>query len=482
MTAEWGKITASELVRPVQGKLLLKGRHDPFTGLSTDSRKVKPGDLFWALEGERYDGHDFVGAAVKAGASGIVICEKVLPRLLDVPESEEKEAALTIITVRDTLKALGDLAHWWRRQYKTPVLSITGSAGKTTTKEMTANIFTQTVNVLKSPGNFNNLIGLPLTLLDLGPGTEIVILELGMNHPGEIARLAEICEPDAGLITNVGKAHLEGVGTIGDVAKAKAELIENMPATAIAILNGDDQLLIETAGPLRDKLMTFGLGVDNDVSAEDIEDRGVQGVHFRLRHRGESWPVSLCVPGLHNVMNALGAAAAALAFGVAPDHIRIGLEQFCGIRGRFTVDRLPVGVTIIDDTYNANPASLQAAMEAGKRIIPDTGRFVVALGDMLELGAAAPLEHRDAGRLVAESGAACLVVMGRYAPDLIRGALEADFPEKSISRVETHDQMVRAVVRQVGPGDVVLFKASRMMGLDKVVEGFKTSMEQEGGG
>jgi UDP-N-acetylmuramoyl-tripeptide--D-alanyl-D-alanine ligase len=245
------------------------------------------------------------------------------------------------------------------------------------------------------------------------------------------------------------------------------------------VLNGDDGLLMDTARRFRQDLFTFGLGSRNDVFAEDVHDKTTDSISFILRHRDGSWPVHLKVPGRHNMQNALAAAAVGFVSGSAPEHILAGLEEFRGIKGRFTVEHLSCGITIIDDTYNANPTALQAALDTGKSMISKGGRLVVALGDMLELGEAARREHRAAGRLVAGAGAAFFVVMGTHAPDMIQGAKEAGFAEESMAAVNTHDQMVR-VLRQVArEGDIVFFKASRLLELEKAVEDFKALMEQE---
>jgi len=477
MSAAWGKITAVQILGPIQGRLVF-GRPDMrFSGLCTDSRKVRPGELFWALKGDKYDGHDFTERALETGASGAVVAEEYLNRG-GALRLGEKSNSPAIIAVPDTLRALGDLAHWWRKQYDVSVVAITGSAGKTTTKEMCAHILEQETSILKSHGNFNNLIGVPLTLLRLGPGMSKAIVELGMNRPGEIARLTEITDPDVGLITNVGKVHLEGLGSIENVARAKVELIEKMSPGARIVLNGDDRLLMLTAGKARQDVFTFGLGANNDVYAEGIHDKEENGISFTLCHRGRSWPVNIKVPGLHNVRNALAAASVGFVMGAGHDHIVAGLEQFQGIKGRLTIDRLPGGITVIDDAYNANPTSLGAALNTVKSMIPKTGRLLVALGDMKELGGAARIEHRMAGRLVADTGAVYFIATGDYAREMIKGATEAGISEERTARVNSHEEMVKKLEHVVREGDVVFFKASRLIGLDKVVERFKTLMEQ----
>lgn len=479
MQPEWGKITAEQLIAPIQGKLISGRQSILFAGLSTDSRKAGPGDLFWALKGERYDGHDFVQKALRSGASGIVVCETYLPRLEAQLKPGRTQDLPAIVSVEDTLKALGDLARWWRNQYHVFVVAVTGSAGKTTTKEMCACILEQGATVLRSQGNFNNLIGVPLTLLRLSPGVSLAVLELGMNRPGEIARLTQISDPDLGVITNVGKVHLEGLGSVEQVARAKMELIEESSPGTDMVVNGDDRLLMNAARRLRQDLFTFGMRPHNDVYAGEVQEDTIEGVSFVLHHREGSWPVNLNIPGRHNVENALAAAAVGFALGVGPEQVVNGLEKFPGIKGRFTIERLPCGVIMIDDTYNSNPGALRVTLKTGKSLVPKGGRFLVALGDMLELGDAAAMEHEAAGRLVAGMGAATLVVLGDHARDIIQGAKEAGFSEKHIAAVETHEQMVEVLTRTAREGDIVFFKASRLVGLGRAVGLFKSSMERE---
>ncbi|MDP6179478.1 MAG: UDP-N-acetylmuramoyl-tripeptide--D-alanyl-D-alanine ligase, partial [Desulfatiglandales bacterium] len=253
MTAKWGEITAGEIISPIKGELKSGTPGSVFTGLSTDSREINPGQLFWALKGEKYDGHDFVEQAIDKGATGIVIKKGYL---LKIPPGR----SLVLMKVTDTLKALGDLAGWWRHQHGIPVAAITGSVGKTTTKEMTASILGLGALTLKNKGNFNNLIGLPHTLLALEEVHGRAVLEMGMNRPGEIARLTEIADPDIGLITNVARVHLEGLGNIEGVARAKVEMLDKISKDGQVVLNGDDELLMRVASPFQKKTITYGLG------------------------------------------------------------------------------------------------------------------------------------------------------------------------------------------------------------------------------
>ena len=312
MPVGWGKIRVREIISPIDGTLISGDRETVLTGISTDSRTTRHGDLFWALRGERYDGHDFVSKAIEQGAAAIIAQNDSLSlerAVKDVNSDTLSSRSTVFISVDDTLKALGDLATWWRRRYDLKVVAITGSSGKTTTKEMAAAILKIGSTTLKNHGNFNNLIGLPLTLLKLEDEYIKAVLEMGMNRPGEISRLTEIADPDVGVILNVGMAHIEGLSDLDGVAKAKTELIEKISAEGLMILNGDDERLMKRASIFQKRKMTFGLGQGNDVRASDIKNDGAKGIRFNLIYRDSCWPVEIEVPGIHNLQNALAASS-----------------------------------------------------------------------------------------------------------------------------------------------------------------------------
>jgi len=467
MTAKWGEITAGAIIKAIQGELISGPPELVLMGLSTDSREMARGEVFWALKGERYDGHDFVKQALEKGATGAVIQKGYRP---EIPEGRKP----VIIAVNDTLRSLGDLGNWWRRQHPIPVAAVTGSVGKTTTKEMAARILGLKALTLKNEGNLNNLIGLPLTLLSLEEAHRRAVLEMGMNRPGEIARLTEIADPDIGLITNVAKAHLEGLGDLKAVARAKVELLENMAEKGEAILNGDDELLLKTASPFRRKMITFGLGSENHIRADKIQSLGKEGTSFELQYFGHAQPVRLRVPGLQNVFNALAASAIALCLDESLEFILQGLSNFEGIKGRFMVSQLADGITLVDDTYNANPASLKAALDSVSVLVAGGGRIIVGLGEMLELGDETVRAHLEAGNMVAEIGVSHFLAMGEHADQMIEGALNEGFPTERAMIVRSHEEMVQVIRATMKDGDVILLKGSRRMGLEKVVEGLKS--------
>jgi UDP-N-acetylmuramoyl-tripeptide--D-alanyl-D-alanine ligase len=461
MTARWGAVNAKEIVSTVRGEMTNGSEGTVFSGLSTDSRAIKEGELFWALKGERFDGHDFVKHAMNKGANGVVI-ERGRP--CPIPAGKDVVA----IAVSDTLRALGDFASWWRHQHQVRVVGITGSTGKTTTKEMAASIFALSGMTLRNMGNFNNLIGLPLSLFLLEATHRTAVLEMGMNRAGEIARLTEIADPDVGLITNVARAHVEGLGSVEGVAKAKVELLEKMSSESRPILNGDDELLMTTAAPLQRKVMTFGLGPKNDVQPEGVKNLGREGFSFKIRYAGQAIPVRLRIPGAQNIYNALAASAIAFASSESPDRIAQGLNSFEGIHGRFTLSPLPGGCTLVDDTYNANPHSLKAALDSLKALVDEEGRILVGLGDMLELGNETMAAHVEAGERVAEIGAYAFVALGDHARLMIEGAINKGFPRERASIARDHQDMAEKIRGMMRRGDLILLKGSRRVGLEKV--------------
>jgi UDP-N-acetylmuramoyl-tripeptide--D-alanyl-D-alanine ligase len=463
MAATWGRITAGEIAVAAKGALLAGSARRVIAGVTTDTRTLRPGELFWALVGERFDGHEFMGAALERGAAGVV-GEKARVEAMTLPQG------CVAVAVEDPLTALGNLASWWRHAHRAEVAALTGSAGKTTTKEMAAAVLDLNGTTLRNRGNFNNLIGLPLTLFALGEEHRYAVLEMGMNRPGEIGRLTEIADPEVGLITNVARAHLEGVGDIRDVARAKGELLDRMRREATAVLNGDDALLMAEARRFQGNVVTFGLGSGNRVRAERVRPLGRGGARFDLVEGEDRTEIRLRVPGRQNVLNALAASAVACSLGVDLKTVSQGLERFKGVPGRFTVLDLPGGGILVDDTYNANPSSLEAALDSLADLTGGQGRVIVCLGDMLELGRETVSAHLEAGEMAAERGAAHLLVLGEQADHVIRGALDRGFAAERAHRMRDHEEMVNGIMDLLEDGDVVLIKGSRGMRLEKVVE------------
>lgn len=470
MTAIWKEIRLKEFMAPVNGEIISGDPDTVITGVSTDTREIKKGEVFIALKGENFDGHKFLAEAVNKGAACVVVDDdKKVPKDLDA----------AIIRVKDTLTALGDFAGYIRHKHDVKVVSITGSMGKTTTKEMTACILEEGNETLKNQGNFNNLVGLPLTLLGLSENHKRAVLEMGMNRFNEIRRLTEISDPDIGLITNVGPVHFEGVGDIYGVARAKTEMIEEMRPEAKVILFGDDKILMKEVTRFNREFFTFGLGPENDVTAEDIDISMESGLSYRLKYRNDSILVKLPVSGMHNLINSLAAASVAICMNEKFNNIAIGLSRFKGVKGRLVSDILPDDVLFLDDTYNSNPSSLKAALRVAKERAGNTRTLIVGLGEMLELGSETEKAHIEAGRLVAEAGARFLFSMGAHAQCMLQGALEAGFPKDRAIIVKSHHDMIKSINDVVEKGDLVLLKGSRMMRLEKVVQGLKEIRQKE---
>ncbi len=463
MKAEWGEITAGALIPAMRGEWISGPKDTVLNGLSTDSRNIAQGQLFLALKGEKYDGHDFITQAVDQGAAGVVMAKGYHP---EIPADKKP----VLMAVPDTLKALGDLGNWWRQRHPIPLVAITGSVGKTTTKEMTACILEQSTPTLKNEGNFNNLIGLPLTLLQLQETHQRALLEMGMNRPGEIARLTEIANPDIGLITNVGRAHLEGLGSVEAVARAKVEMLEKISKESQVILNGDDLLLMKEASRFKKNIITFGLGSKHPIYAKKIRSLGEKGIAFELQCFGRSSDVQLNVPGVQNVLNALAASAIAYCLDEPLAGIAKGLKRFKGMKGRFMISHFSKDITLVDDTYNANPSSLRAAMDTLRELAADTSRVIVGLGEMLELGNETVTAHLEAGHMVAELGPSFFMAIGEHARYMIEGAVSKGFPSDKAVLINGHEEMARKIENVMRPGDIILLKGSRKMQLEKVAE------------
>ena len=451
-----------EVLAATGGDLVRLGARTRFPGVTTDSRSLRPDELFVALRGEAHDGHAFLGEAVERGA-GAVVVERA---------HAERPLRCGVIAVRDTLAALGDLAAFHRRRCHPRIVAVTGSNGKTTTKEMLAAILARAFGpgrVLRTTGTQNNLVGLPLTLLRLAGTEEAAILELGMNGPGEIWRLAQIAEPDVGVITCVAPAHLEGLGSIHGVAEAKAELYRRLRPSATAVVNADDPLVTASARAFPGRKVPFGMApaAGVTVGAQGIVDRGLEGTEFRLVVERQEAAIRLAVPGRHNVTNALAAAAAAHALGVDLAAVQAGLEAFQPPGMRMEVTQLPTGVTVLNDAYNANPASMAAALST---LAASRGRRrLAALGEMRELGDEAPRAHRELGAAAAAARLDALFLLGPHAGEVRAGAEAAGLPAECITIAASHDELAARLAAYCRAGDLVLLKGSRGAAMEEVL-------------
>ena len=454
-------IRLDELLSAIGGRLQAPTSVSGITGASVDSRRITPGCCYVALRGERVDGHAFVADAVRAGASAALVSRPVeLPSDLDA----------AVIQVSDPLRALGELAAWWRGRHAVRVVGITGSTGKTMAKEITADVLSRTLGTLRNEGNLNSETGLPMTLLRLDGSHQAAVLEMSMYTLGEIAWLAEIARPEVGVVLAVHPTHLERAGSLERIALAKSELPRALPRDGLAVLNADDPAVARMAQVTDAPVRTFGLGPAADVRAQEIVSRGLAGTEFTLVAPWASRRVRSATPGRHLIPHALAAAIVAERFGVPLDEVEAALAAGSHAAHRMAVTEAASGATLIDDTYNASPVSVAAALEfLAETPVASGRRRIAVLGDMLELGPDEERLHREVGT----RGAAVVDAMVAVGP---RGAWIADGARAAgAPRVATADDAEEAaavIERDVapGPGDVVLLKASRGIGLDRAVD------------
>ena len=447
--------TVKDILTAVKGKLLLGNPDEILTGLSTDTRKIKKGELFLAIKGEKFDGHSFILDAVAKGAGGVLVQEG------GITNANFKLPDVSFISVSDSIKAFGDIGNFHRSRFSIPVISITGSNGKTTTKEMLSAILSKKFNALKSFGTENNNIGVPLTLMRLTGEHGIAVLEMGANHLGEIKRLSEIARPAIAIITNIGPSHLEYLEDLDTVFKAKAEILEHMGPGAKLILNADDEYLRTIKTSL--KITWFGFDKKADFYADKI-NLEPDGISFRLN--GE-WDISLGVLGRHNIYNALAAIACAWDFGISIDDIKPALKEFKVPNMRMEVKRFG-GIKIINDTYNANPQSMKQAIEALRDMVTD-GRKILIAGDMLELGTFSGRFHHLVGKQAAESGFDLIVAVGKLAEHISAGAQEAGMSQRKIKLCAVTKEAREKVATLIKKGDTILVKGSRAMRMEEIV-------------
>jgi UDP-N-acetylmuramoyl-tripeptide--D-alanyl-D-alanine ligase len=457
------RFSTDDVLKATGGTLVRPGRSVPFDGVSTDSRTIAAGSLFVPLAGLRFDGHEYIGQAAGSGAAGVLI-QKGREGLL-----KKLASGVAAISVTDTLAALGDLARFWRSRFTIPVVAITGSSGKTTTKEMAAAIAGREKHLLKNEGNLNNLVGLPLTLFQMNETHEVAILEMGTNRRGEIARLTEIAGPTVGVITNVGPAHLEGLKSLETIREEKGDLFRVMDGRGTAVINLDDEALAPWAGKWKGKKITFAIQADADVTASRIAHEGEKGTIFSLVMEGVSREILLPVLGFHNVSNALAAAAASRAAGLAFDTICQGLMAFKPVGGRMEVWRLKNGGYLVDDTYNANPASMAVALKTLQGLKGEC-KSTVILGDMLELGIEAEKYHEEIGRIVADTGVSKAYLRGDFTKALAKGAMKRGMKGDQVIIDLNTEETAAQFKACMKTGDWVLVKGSRKMKMEEIVQ------------
>jgi len=445
-----------EQVAQLTGGTLIGDSPADIKGVSTDTRTLKRNDLFVALRGPNFDGHEFLGHAVRSGA---VAC---------LSEEPVAGSEVPVVFVEDSLKALGDLAAAVRREFDGPVVAVTGTSGKTTTKEMIAAILATTGKGHKTAGNFNNLIGLPLTLFNLKQEHQWLVAEMGMNRRGEIARLSQIAAPTVGLITNVGEGHLEELGGIEGVARAKGELFAAIQPGGTAVVNCDDARVMQLPIANGVERVTFGFGLESlDVCGKLLSCDGA-GSRLEISTREGQIEIKIQAPGQHQAANALAAAAVAFALQVPLEKIAAGLESFVPASGRMQPQALRNDILLLDDTYNANPLSMRSALETLKGIEAGDGRYAL-LGDMLELGENASALHHEIG-IFAAGCVDALIAMGEHASEVTDGAISAGMAREKARIVRNHVEAIDTLQEWLQTGSRILVKGSRGMRMEQACE------------
>ena len=449
------KFTLQQVADACGGQVVPEFAAVAVNGVCSDSRKLRQGQLFIALKGARFDGHDYIPEAIKAGAAGAI--------------SAREMPGLPVVVVPDTLRALGDLARFYRQSLEIKVIGITGSVGKTTTKEMIAGILETAFRTARTEGNYNNNIGLPQTVLEIPEDYQAAVLELGMNHFNEMSYLTSIAQPDIAVITNIGTMHIEHLGSREGILQAKLEILEGLRPDGRTVFNGDEPLLWNLKEYNRVTPLYFGVENDAcDVLAKDVETVD-GGMNFRVHAFGDEMEVFIPAPGMHMVYNALAAISVGYLMGVKPAKMQQALAMFRNAGMRQEIIKRD-GYTVIADCYNAGPESMEAALQ----VLADTptqGRRIAVLGDMLELGVCSPAEHYRIGRLAAQTANA-LFTYGKMADRYISGAVTGGMNQKRVTTYKTHEELADALKRFAKPGDVLLFKGSRGMRMEQALEMF----------
>jgi len=457
----------NEILEWTGGELLnSKGSLQSFDHIGIDSRTTRAGDLFIAIQGKRFDGHNFINSAFSKGAKGVLV-SKTTEDISRFSKSDK----FVLIKVKDTLEALQNIATHHRRKFKLKVVAVTGSNGKTTTKDLIAHILQKKYSVLKSIGNFNNQIGLPLNLLRIKEDHQIAVLELGMSALEEIRLLSELARPQIGVITNVSPVHLQSLGSFENVAKAKAELIESLDKEAVVILNNDDPYVIQMKNKVRGKILTFGIKEKADFQAQDICHTDFPNLSFKINNG-----INIFLPllGNHNVYNALAACAVARSLGLSWDFIRGALVDFLTPAMRMEFKQIG-NFNVINDAYNANPHSMRAAIDTLLNL-KTKGKKILVLGDMLELGDFSFSSHQELGRDIAVSGIDYLLTVGDSSRLTAKGAIQSGMACSHIFHCNSVREALLILKGIAQAEDVVLIKGSRAMALERIVEGVNDAL------
>ena len=458
-----------ELVQAADGELLYGVADREFDDFSIDSRQINPGALFFAIKGDRFDGHDFVADAVRNGAAGVIISDPSAVVAAKVVDKQD----VTVVIVKDTTRSLQTIARHVRRRSRARVVAITGSIGKTTTKELSAAFIGIQRRVYRNIGNLNNHIGLPLSLLQLRHQPEVAVVELGMNHAGEIRTLVDIAEPNVRVWTNVAEVHAANFSSIENIADAKAELLESSCSDDHLVANADDKLVMDRIGQFPGSVTTFGLGKVSDVRAMAVQDSGLGGVSATIETPTGAGLLQMPLIGMGNVANALASIAVALQFQIPLDAMLNVLKKFTPPDRRGFVTHLSQGVTIVDDSYNSNPTALEQTLESIGRT-SGYRRRVAVLGEMLELGTRSKALHYDCGKKAVDFGFERIVAIGgENVEALLAGGQDAGLDSDAVFSCANSEEAINVVSRLIEKEDLVLIKGSRGVQTDLVVDRLK---------
>lgn len=470
-TTELPAFTGGDAASAMGGRLISGGATYPIRGVSIDSRSLSQNELFFAIRGERFDGHAFVTTALQQGACGVVVSDMEI-----ASETQVRQPVAIIITVDDTTRALQRLAQYLRRASGAQVVAITGSVGKTTTKELTADLLSTHYRVFKTPGNLNNHIGLPLSLIELRHKPEIAVVEIGMRHSGEISTLVTVAEPEVRVWTNVAAVHAEYFDSIGAIADAKAEIMSGATVDSLLIVNAGDERIMERVHTFAGCVTTFGIEKVADVMAIDVNDHGLEGTTARVKTPVGAARLRSPLLGRGNLANVLAAMAVALHYQVPLSAIVQRISAFSPLDQRGEIVRLHDGVTLIDDSYNSNPTALLCTFEAIRQE-SRSGRLIGILGEMLELGSRSKQLHEECGRAAAAVGFDVLITVGDEPAEAIgKAAVAAGMPPGSVTHMVTSQEVAEHVTKLVCPGDLVLVKGSRGVRTDLVVRRLRAEL------
>lgn len=457
-------LKCKEILKAVDGKLLSGNLEAEFSNITTDSRAVNNGDFFIPLVGEKFDSHDYILSSFEKGGSGCLTHK-------DIPSIDGK----IIIKVEDTLAALRKLATYYRQKFEIPFVGITGSVGKTSTKDMVFSVLSKKYNVLKTQGNFNNEIGVPLTVFNLESSHEAAVVEMGMSGLGEISRLTSIVKPDIAIITNIGLSHIEKLGSRQNILKAKMEILEGLKDKGLVILNGDDNLLYGLKDFLKYRTVFYGMEDGLDYQAYNISSQGEQGTSFEITIGNNNYKVNVPAPGLHNIHNALAAIAVGVELNIPVNDIIKGIGEFLPGKMRLNIIDLN-GIKIINDAYNASPQSMEVAINVLKDVASGNNRTIAVLGDMLELGDLSIKAHKDIGRYAVTKEVDYIFAVGEKSKDIVEGAIEAGVEKGRALHFKDNTEAGKFLINFVQPGDVLVVKGSRGMKMEEIVNLLTTEL------